>query len=455
MASGPGNDLNPDEVARLRAEVARLQAALDQRPAPAPAESPAPPDRRGIWRPIVAGVLITIAAVLAPLSVVATWARDEIRDTERYVETVAPLADDPAVQDAVAARITQEIFDRLDVKALTQDAVDSLTERGLNPTAAVGLKALATPLANGVEGFVSDKVHALVRTPQFAQAWEEANRQAHTQLVAILTGETNSSVTFDGKTVSVNLATVIESVKARLVDEGFALASKIPAVDAQFTIVQSVDITKAQRAFRLLEGLAVVLPVLALICLAGAVAVGRSRRRTLVIGSLAVAASMLLLGLVLNGFRGIYLDGIPPDVLPANAAGAIYDQLVYFIRLSLRAVLVLFLAVAAIAWVTGPENGPVAIRRGTNRALDAVRHRSDDAGLDTGRFGSALYAYRTALRGTILGGALIVYVLADHPTGAFSLTVLVVVLVLLLIVELLSRPPREVSSATDAGPPPL
>ena len=438
------DDANAEEVARLRAEVARLEAQLHDRPPEPTVALPVRTERRGIWRPIVAGVMIVLAAILAPLAVVAIWAHDEIGDTDRYVETVAPLASDPAVQDAISSRITEEIFSRLDVKAITQDAVDALAARGLPPAAATSLKALATPLSSGVRSFVADKVDALVRSPQFQQAWEAANRQAHAQVVAVLTGDLeNSAVSVEGRTVSVNLATVIESVKGQLEDSGFALASKIPTVNAEFTIVQSVDITKAQNYFRILSGMARGLPIVALALLAGAVAIGRSRRRTLVVGALAVAASMLVLGLTLNVFRGIYLNGVPADVLPTNAAGAIYDQLAYFIRLNLRALLVLFLAIAAIAWVTGPENGPVAIRRGTTRAIDVVRNRSDDAGIGTGAFGSALYQYRTALQGVILGGALLVYILADHPTGKFALILLLIALFLLLVLELLSRPPRS------------
>ena len=442
MVNGDG-DASAEEVARLRAEVARLEAQLHDRPPEPTLALPVRAERRGIWRPIVAGVLIVVAAILAPLSVVAIWAHDEISDTDRYVETVAPLASDPAVQDAISARITEEIFSRLDVKAITQDAVDALASRGLPPAAVTSLKALATPLSSGVRSFVAEKVDALVKSPQFEEAWVTANREAHAQVVAVLTGELeNSAVSVEGKTISVNLATVIDTVKSRLEDEGFGLASRIPSVDAQFTIVQSVDITKAQNYFRLLTGVARGLPILALVLLAGAVAIGRSRRRTLVVGALAVAASMLLLGLALNVFRSVYLNGVPPDVLPTNAAAAIYDQLVSFIRLNLRAVLVLFLAIAAIAWVTGPENGPVTLRRGTTRAIDVVRNRTDDAGIGTGAFGTALYQYRTALQGVILGGALLVYILADHPTGKFTIIVLVIALFLLLVLELLSRPPR-------------
>jgi hypothetical protein len=439
----------PDEITRLQAEVARLQAEVDRGRAVQPEPAPARTERTGVWRPIVVTVLLVLVGLLAPLSIVAMWAHDEIDDTDRYVQTVTPLASDPAVQHAIADRVTAEVFARLDVKAITQDAVDALTARGLPPRASASLAALATPLANGVESFVHKQVLRLVQTPQFEQAWIEANRAAHEQMVAVLTGKTGGKVEVKGDAVQVNLAAVIETVKTRLEASGFALAAKIPTVNAQFTIFQSADLPKAQNAFRVLGAASRVLPVLALVLLATAVAIGRSRRRTLVAGALVVAGSMLLLGLALNVFRAVYLDAVPTSALPTDAAAAVYDTLAQFIRLNLRAVLVLFLVVAAIAWVSGPAPAPRAVRRGTTHALDVVRHGSDRAGLRTGPVGRAAWTYRTPLRAVVLGAALLVYVLAAHPTGAFTLAVVAVAGVVLLLVELVAREP--VTADEQAG----
>ena len=203
-------------------------------------------------------------------------------------------------------------------------------------------------------------------------------------------------------------------------------------MNAQFTIFQSADLPKAQNAFRVLGAAARVLPVLALVLLAAAVAIGRSRRRTLVAGALVSPAPWSLLGLALNVFRAVYLDAIPTDQLPTDAAAAVYDTLAQFIRLNLRAVLVLFLVVAAVAWVSGPAPAPRAVRNGTTHALDVVRHGSDRAGLRTGPVGRTAWTYRTPLRAVVLGVALLVYVLAAHPTGAFTLVVVAVAAVVLL-----------------------
>jgi hypothetical protein len=450
-------DENTSEVDALRAEVARLRAQAAEAPATIalPVEAN---DRTGWWRPVVATVLIIVMAVLAPLSVLARWAHDEISDTDRYVETVRPLASDPAVQDAVITRITSEIMTRLNVDEVTDEAVGALADRGLPPLASESLKALSTPLSNAIEDFVGKQVGALVRSDEFEAAWVEANRQAHTQLVAVLTGEGTDVVDVSNNTVSVNLATVIETVKQRLVERGFTLAERLPAIEAQFTIFESDDITKGQTGFRLLGALNTWLPILALICLIGAVAVGRSRRRTLIAAALAVVASMLVLGATLNGSREIYLNAIPSSDLPPDAAAAIYDTLVYFIRLNIRALMVLFLTIAFIAWVTGPVGAPAALRRGTSRAFASVRSGGERAGLNTGRFGEALGVYKNTIRGAVLAIALLLYVLRDHPTGGFTLALVVGVTVVLLIVELLARPPAvavaDAPIPTPGGPGP-
>ena len=73
---------------------------------------------------------------------------------------------------------------------------------------------------------------------------------------------------------------------------------------------------------------------------------------------------MLLLGVILNVLRPIYLDALPSTVHSHAAAGVVYDTLVSFIRLNLRAVMVVALAVAAGAWIAAPTGTPVALRRG-------------------------------------------------------------------------------------------
>ncbi|HYQ76473.1 MAG TPA: hypothetical protein VER05_15175, partial [Cellulomonas sp.] len=109
-ASGTAADLTA-RIAALEAENAQLRAAATARAAAdaaagpstggGAAAPPAPPRQRHRTRAAAAVVLIVLGALLAPVAVVAVWAKDLVTDTDRYLATVGPLVDDPQIQGAV------------------------------------------------------------------------------------------------------------------------------------------------------------------------------------------------------------------------------------------------------------------------------------------------------------------------------------------------------------------
>jgi hypothetical protein len=74
------------------------------------------------------------------------------------VAAVAPLARDPAIQQAIADQVTAQVLTYLDVPGLTNQLVDALAERGLTPLLATQLRTLSGPIASGVEGFTHDRL---------------------------------------------------------------------------------------------------------------------------------------------------------------------------------------------------------------------------------------------------------------------------------------------------------
>ena len=440
---------SPEEVERLRARVNELEGQLASTTAETEATTPSRRSRQW-WRTVLVVILITVATVLAPLSVVARWAHDEVGDTDRFVETVAPLASDPAVQNAVADRITETINSYIDVKSVTDDALTALAGQSfVPPRAATVLPSLSVPLTNAIENFVSTKVDQLVRSDAFRQAWIAAVRQAHDQMVAVLTGDTSGAVKVTDGRVSVNIATFVEAVKQKLIDGGFSFASRIPTVNASFTIFEAKNIGTAQKWFSWLETLSRVLPILALLCLFAAVMVARERRKTLMVAGLSIAGSMVLLGLVLNLVRPIYLDAVPSDVLPADAAAVIYDQLVQFIRTSLRAVGIVFLAIGLAAFWFAPTGAGAAMRSGTAAGLARLRQRATGAGMNTGPVGRFLGTYRTFTRVFVVAVGAVAYLGLDHPTGQNAVVIIFLVVLVLVVVEFLAVP-----AARQEGPTP-
>jgi hypothetical protein len=442
------------ELERLRAEVASLRAQAQAQTQVLPDGVAAPPGRprRQRWRAVVATLLIVLGCVLAPLSVVAVWARNQVTNTDRYVATVSPLASDPAIQNAIADQITAQIFRYLDVRQLTTEAVAALTERGLPPRLAEQLEALSGPIANGVQSFTRQQVGRVVASDAFADAWVQANRIAHAELVAALTGEGGEAITIENDTVSVNMAAFIETVKQRLVASGFSLAERIPAVDVSFVLFQSKDITRARAGFNLLNTLGVWLPIVALILLALGVYVARDHRRALVGAALGVAIGMVVLALALTVFRSIYLDGVPASVLPHDAAAVLYDTVARFLRLGLRTILVLALVVAAGAFLSGSSATAVRTRQGLTGAIAWLQGSAEQAGFRTGPVGTWVHANKRALR----IGAVVLAALAlafwNRPTGKVVLGLTLVLLVVLALIEFLGRPaPRPVAGITPSG----
>jgi hypothetical protein len=427
------------ELVRLRAEVAALRVQVRQPEATAGGGVTGRAVRQR-WRTVVAALLIVLGCVLAPLAGVAVWARNQVTNTERYVATVAPLASDPAIQNAIADQITAQVFTYIDVQGLTNQALDALTERGLRPQVADQLRALSTPIANGLQSFTRTQVGRIVQSPAFADAWVQANRLAHEELVKALTGEGGGAVTVENDTVSINLAAFIQTVKQQLVAAGFTLAERIPQVNASFVLFQSKDITRVRSAFNLLTTLGNWLPVIALLLLALGVYVARDHRRALIAAGLGVAVAMLLLALGLAVFRSIYLDAVPASALPHDAAAVLYDTIVRFLRAGLRTVFVLGLVVAAGAFLTGQSVTATRTRQSLAGGIGWLQRGADGAGLRTGPVGTWVHANRRALRIGAVALAGLALVFWSRPTGKVVIGLTLVLLVVLAAIEFLARP---------------
>jgi hypothetical protein len=441
-----GSELTDDERAELkslREEVAHLQSSLDH---------PAAPARRkhNGWRAWVSVVLIVIGCILAPLSVVAVWTDNQVSNTDRYVANIEPLIHDPAVQRALTDKITTEIDTRLNVKGLTTQAATALSQKGLTRVGAL-LNTFSGQIASSVYGFIHTQIAKIVASQQFAQVWVEVNRHAHAQLVKALSGQGNGAFTISNGQVVLNLGPVIDQVKTRLATRGLTIVNKIPHINPTFPLFSAKYLVKAQSGYRLLNDLKIVLPILTLVLLGLGVYVARGHRRALIGAGLGFAASMAILGLGLTIFRGVYLGSVPSSVLPADAAAALYDTLVRFIRDGLRILLVVGLIVAIGAFFSGPSVTAVRTRGAFKSGFDWLRRSGEHAGVSTGPVGRWTYTHRRALRITAVAIAALVFVFWGLSSWVTVVVIAIVLLVVLGLIELIGRPPAGPQVAAQPG----
>jgi hypothetical protein len=450
--SGLPDESERAELERLRAEVARLQTASAGEP---PARRRRSPARWG--RVAGAVALIVISCMLAPLSVISVWARGEVTDTDRYVDTVAPLARDPGVQQAITTNITNTVFRYIDIQGLTQRAFAALAERGsLPPDIATQLEALAVPVANGVRSFVEDQVHNVVQSEAFIQAWEEGNRTAHEQLVAAMTGETGGGVAIEDNAVTVNLAAFLEVVKERLVASGFQLASRIPDVNATFVAFESEDVGKIQRGFNLLDKIGFWLPFIVVALAALGIYLAPNHRLAFIGVGLGAALAMLLVGAALTLIRRAYLDGVPPDVIPSATAATIYDTFVRFLREAVRAGFLIGLLFALGAFLTGPSATAVTIRRWLVSGFAWAKGGLAAAGLNMDGVTRWVAPRARLFRVLAVVAAFLVLLLERYRTPGLVGWTTVGVLAALAVIELLAVEPRpwRPARAPAAAPAP-
>ncbi len=395
-------------------------------------------------------MLIVVGCLLAPLSVFAVWTANQVSNTDRYVANVEPLIHDPSVQRALTDKITAEIDARLNVKGLATQAAGALTQRGLTRVGAL-LNNFSGQLASAVYGFIHTQVAKIVASPQVANLWVQVNRQVHAQLVKALSGQSNGAVTISNNQVVLNLGPFINVVKRDLANRGLTIVNRLPHINPTLALFSAKYLVKAQPGYRLLNDLKWALPILTLVLLGLGVYVARSHRRALIGAGLGLAASMVILGLGLTIFRGVYLNSVPPRVLPADAAAVLYDTLIRFIRDGLRVLLVVGLIVAIAAFFSGPSVTAVRTRGAFKSGFDWLRRSGEHAGVSTGPVGRWTYTHRRALRITAVAIAALVFVFWGQPTWVTAVVIAIVLLIVLGLIELIGRPPAQPQVAAQPG----
>jgi hypothetical protein len=459
-----------DEVARLVEERSRLQAEVDG----LRTELAATPRKRAVrTRGVVAVALVVVTSILVTVSVTAVWARRNALNTNRWVATVGPIAEEPAVQQALGRYVTDQAMTAIDPEELFESA---LPERG---------QILAAPLTSALRGFVNDQVDSFLASDTFERLWVQINERAHRRAVQVLEGDLPPSLEIQGNDVVLNVVPLLNQVLARIgerspeifgrtvdlptvtVDEipeeaiqkvESALGRDLPENFGQFTVFDASRLQQVQDTVTLFNRLVVAAVILAIVLIALTLWVSPRRRRTLLQLMVGIA-----LGIVLIRRLGLRLeDDVVELVRPENQA-AVKVVVGAFVSSLLDAtawILAGAAVIAVVALLTGPYGWAKALRRGTvsgaqaavGAARSAINRQPDDPVV------AWVAAHREVLQaGGIVVGILALLVLDLSWLGLFLLVALVVAYE--LVVQRLAdigaggAPPEEGPAVPAGGGP--
>ncbi|UFR03609.1 hypothetical protein KBP30_21650 [Streptomyces sp. Go40/10] len=282
-------------------------------------------------RSALSAALIALSCLLVPFGALAAWAAYGLTDTGRYVTTMAPLAADPAVREAVVDTVGDGIL----------RAVDQHLD--------------VRPVRGSVRPFVHDAVRSFTHTRAFRLAWDTGNRVTHDAVLrALRAGDTRA--------VTVDLAPVTAQVKRQLARDHVPLAARIPVEHTAVAVLPADRLTTLRKGFHVLEVAGFWLPVAAVAFAVGGIALAVRRRRAVAATALGTALGGALLILALAVGRSLTLSDLPGGV-SHPAAGAVYDALTGTLRTAAWLLLGLGAVVALAVWLTRRLGLPRPTRR--------------------------------------------------------------------------------------------
>ncbi len=443
-----------EQIARLERENAELRRQVAQAQAAVAVVEPAAHRTSSLrTRRWVAVALVAIGALLAPIGLVSAWAERTITDPDRYLETVAPLSEKPAIQNAIIVRTSDAITSRIDVSQVTDELQAFLVQQGAPQQLTDRIGLLETPLQNGVDTLVTRVVTRFVHSDAFSSIWLQVNRTAQKQLTAILEGDPTTVAQLDDEgNLTLQLGPVIDAVKQKLVDAGLGIAASLPEINPTVAVAQSDSLVQLRHGYQLMKTLGDWLPWIALAFLVAGVLVAPRRARMTVAAALAVVVGMLLLAVGLAIARNAIVGALPAGSSGA-AATTLFEGLVRFMRISMRTVAVVGLLVAVIAFFAGGSAAALAARRSASGGAGALRGWGAGRGLSTGAFGVWLYRYRVVTRWVVGAAGALVIILADTPTPGLVFGVILVALAVIGVLQLLSAPPQVEADAEAQDAP--
>ncbi|MFF4988925.1 hypothetical protein ACFY19_17150 [Streptosporangium saharense] len=264
-------------------------------------------------RRTISAVLVVLGCVCAPFALVGFWMADRVVETGRYVEAVAPLAENSTVQDDVADRVTAVV--------------------------AESMRELDTSMPDHIVRMAVDTV---VTGDGFPEIWRRANQEAHRRM---------SARPRDGDVV-LDFTPVCELARIELGHEGVPAAARLPALHPRIELLSATDLARAWAVRSWLVPWRWVVLALSVVLIAAGTFVAGDRLGALLGAGLGLAGGMTVLAVLLVVVRDTALSGATEDGVQGRIFVAVFDALTGSLWTWLRVIFAIGLATAVVAFFT-------------------------------------------------------------------------------------------------------
>jgi hypothetical protein len=414
-------------------------------------ETPRSGPRAARTRRITAWVLVVLASLLIPISVISVWAIRTVTNTDQYVATLAPLARNPVIVNHLAEKATDELFST----HIVQDKV----------TAALGEKAkpIITPIVAEIHAYVYGLALKVFESPKFGQLWDTLNRHTHDAVIDVLTGKQTplTEKLEKGGGILVNVTPAINNLIDQANAKGVTLFNPLKPILTKgnglgVTVVSKSQVSKFTGFFNAIVTLKWVIPVVALVLGILGIVIAVEHRKTLLRMAIGVALVTLLLlaGLSLGRITFVNQAG---HTFNRQVAGTVWDTMLRFLMTDLRWMLLAAVLFALGAWLAGPARYAVWIRSRVARGSRWVATQAHELTAGAGRTAAGSERVRRSggwildhvnglrILGVVVAGFFLVF--GGNLTGWSLLIIVLVLAVYLALLQLVAAWARKVSGS--------
>ncbi|MGV1036464.1 MAG: hypothetical protein ACOYD0_05490 [Candidatus Nanopelagicales bacterium] len=279
--------------------------------APAAPVAQVPTWKPGKARGILAVIALVIAALLLPLAIVGFWGQRTLTDSERFVQTVGPLATQQAIQEDIATSVSESI-----VKGVNLESEISAL---LPPRAA----PLAGPISSAAQQFVYTITLKLIQSPQFATFWTNSTERLQKLVIAALEGKQGGPVELQGDQIVLDTGDLIAAVKTELGEKGLTSLANRPtpaAADRQIVLLDAPQVKQARLIYSFSVPIATWLLPLVLLLFLSAVLLARRHARMVAWAGVCMILSALLIIFGLNFGNAAVTDAASSGPFARSAA---------------------------------------------------------------------------------------------------------------------------------------
>src|SRR5213592_2518364 len=168
-------------------------------------------------RGVLVWVLFALATILLFVSSLTVWSKRQLLDDDAWADSSAQLLANDEVRGAIAQKLSDALFQRVDVEAQLRERLPA-QRKGTAAVLAAALQNTAAVLAAALQNtVVPTAADRLLQRPRVQALWENANKRAHAAVLRVLEGKdlgrngnistANGEVTLDLRPAIMRLAT--------------------------------------------------------------------------------------------------------------------------------------------------------------------------------------------------------------------------------------------------------